>query len=89
MKQPNCAEWIPLHGDDTVAVAISNKNHVIREMYDVLIDHVERMEKVTMGDVNSGESSLSKRLNVIRDNFVDVDMHDTQVKDSLRQLSLG
>lgn len=89
-KQPNfILVGLDVPENRDVAVAISNNNHVIRELYKELIGHIERMEKLTLGFVNTQETSLSARLRNIQETFVHVDNYDLQVQENLQQLSLG
>lgn len=89
-KQPNfILVGLDVPENRDVAVAISNNNHVIRELYKELIGHIERMEKLTLGFVNTQETSLSARLRNIQETFVHVDNYDLQAQENLQQLSLG
>ena len=88
-KQPNfLLVGLDIPDNSDVGVAISNNNHVIRELYKVLIGHIERMEKVTLGFVDTQMTSLSTRLKNIQACLGRVDKYNPQVEESMQQLSL-
>ena len=88
-KQPNfLLVGLDIPDNSDVGVAISNNNHVIRELYKVLIGHIERMEKVTIGFVDTQMTSLSTRLKNIQACLGRVDKYNPQVEECMQQLSL-
>lgn len=90
IKQPNFLEGLELPPSDTVAVSITSNNRIIREMFTALVDHIERMERVTMGAVNQHDASLAVRMRKIQDAFDKVDRSSNpHLMQSLDELNLG
>lgn len=94
IKQPNFLEGnesLFLPQSDSVAVSVNSNNRIIRQMFDALVGHIERMERVITGVVNvDRDTSLAVRMRKIQETFDKVDRTgNPRLDQSLDDLNLG